>query len=115
MVFEGLLIHTFAVFRRVRASDGQGGWTEARVEVGSTKGRLRPIGASERTVADQQQAQVSHVLYTLAGVDVRRGDELEGAGVTVELIAVREPSMADHHYQIDCRQIQLEATEEVES
>lgn len=114
--FTALLTHTFTVSRRLRVSDGQGGWAEAWEEVITTvQGRLRPASASERTVADQQQARVTHVLYTAAGVDIMRGDLVEGAGTAVEVLAVREPSYADHHYEIDCRQTQQEGSVEAAS
>ncbi len=106
---------TFTVSRPTRTSDGQGGWARGYAEVGTVRGRLRPTSATERSVASQQQAQVSHVLYTSAEADVRRGDLVSGAGQTVEVIAVREPSHAGHHWEIDCREVQKEAEEEAGS
>jgi SPP1 family predicted phage head-tail adaptor len=113
-MINALFTHTFTVSRLSTASDGQGGWAQSRVDVGTILGRLRPTSASERTVAQQGQAQVSHVLYTSADADVQRGDLVTGAGKVVEVIAVREPSHMGHHLEVDCQEIQ-QASEEVGS
>ncbi len=107
-----LLIHTFAVYRPMRDSDGQGGWQQSLVELSELRGRLRPAGASERTVADQELRHISHVLYTEGGADIRRGDVVVGAGLEVVVQGVREPSRAGHHLEIDCLEVQREPAEE---
>ena len=112
---ESLFNHTFTVSRSTRISDGQGGWLLGYVEIGEIRGRLRPLGSSERVVADQQQAAISHVLYCSADSDIERGDLVSGAGKTVQVIAVREPSHAGHHYEIDCQEIQKEPETEAGS
>lgn len=96
----------FNLFRPGRVSDGQGGWREALVPAGTVRGRLRPASARERLAAQQAQAQISHVFYGSAGIDVRRGDRIEGAGKSVSVVAVREPSHAGHHVEIDCEEAQ---------
>jgi head-tail adaptor len=108
---ESLYTHTFTISRVVRSRDNQGGWSVGYTVVETAQGRLRPRGSSEQTVADQEQAKVSHVLYCAASVDVRRGDLVSGAGKVVEVIAVREPSQAGHHLECDCLEIQKEAEE----
>ncbi len=106
------LNHTFTVYRKERVDDGQGGWEESLVELATVAGRLRPASASERIVAQQEQRQLTHVLYTAGDVDVQRGDVVVGAGVEVEVQGVREPSRAGHHLEIDCIEIQWERGEE---
>lgn len=101
-----LFSHTFNVFRAGRVSDGQGGWTEGFVPVGTVRGRLRPATARERLVAQQLQAELSHVFYAGAAADVRRGDRVEGAGKAVLVVAVRDPSHAGHHIEADCQEVQ---------
>jgi len=113
--FLALLISTFTVSRPTRASDGQGGWLMAYVDVGTVAGRLRPASASERTAAQQEQSKISHVLYCAADVDVQRGDLVTGAGNTVEVLAVREPSHMGHHWELDCLETQKEPAAEVGS
>jgi len=115
MLIESLYTHTFMVSRPTRASDGQGGWLVDYVEIGEIRGRLRPLGSSERVTADQQQATISHVLYCSADSDMARGDLVSGAGKTVQVIAVREPSHARHHYEVDCSEIQKEPGSETGS
>lgn len=118
-LFEALLNHTFTVRRRERLSDGQGGWAIAYNEVGTVEGRLRPIGggerAGDRTPAAREEREIRHVLYVTADSDVQRGDQVEGDGVIVEVLGVREPSRAGHHLEIDCLERQYEATAELGS
>ena len=106
MTIATLFIDTFTVTRLSVVDDGQGGWSQTRTTVGTISGRLRPANATERTVAQQRQAQVSHVLYAAATADVQRGDYVIGAGKVVEVVAVREPSHMGHHLEIDCTEIQ---------
>jgi head-tail adaptor len=115
-MIEALYIHTLTVTRPTRTGDGQGGWTVTYETVGTIDGRLRPAGASEKTTADQEQAQVTHVLYCAADEDIQRGDLVMGTGLpVVEIIAVREPSYMGHHLECDCVEIQKEPAPEVGS
>lgn len=105
------LNNTFAVYRTVRTDDGQGGHNEALAHVGDIAGRLRPMSASERVDAEQTNVKMSHVLYCAATSDIARGDTVVGAGADLKVVAVREPSYAGHHYQVDCYQIVREPQE----
>lgn len=107
-VFEGLLNHEFDLERRQRAADGQGGSTVDYAPYGTVRGRIRPASSSEREQAALQQRQISHVFYCLAGEDVKRGDRLSLAALVVSVVAVREPSEAGEHYEIDCLETQVE-------
>jgi len=106
MTIESLFITTFTVSRLALVSDSQGGWSQGRTDAGTIAGRLRPASPTERTVAQQERAEISHVLYTTAEADIQRGDYVTGAGKVVEVIAVREPSHMGHHLEVDCREIQ---------
>jgi len=110
-VFTSLLNQTYTVSRRVRVSDGQGGWEIFYEEIGAVEGRLRPASGSEKEVAAQERREISHVLYVVADEDIERGDQVEGAGLVVEVLGIREPSQAGHHWEIDCLEIQLEKAE----
>ncbi len=112
MDIEALYIHTWTQTRKVRTADGQGGWTAAPVVIDTFPGRMRPASAAEKTVALQQQAEISHVFYCSPQRDVQRGDWLTGEGITVEVIAVREPSYIGHHLEVDCLAVQKEPVEE---
>lgn len=111
-VFESLRNNTFEVERRLRVSDGKGGWTIAYESVGTIEGRIRPTTLKERLVADSAEAQVSHVLYCLAGENVARGDRVTTGDLTVEVLGIREPSEAGEHWEIDCLERQDETVEE---
>lgn len=109
-----LFIHTLRHFRPTRTSDGQGGWAVAYQDLGTLTGRLRPASSSEQTVAAQEQARVTHVLYCAADEDVEREDLFSLAGRIVEVVAVREPSHLGHHLEVDCAEVQ-KPSQELES
>jgi len=111
-LFLLLLNHRFTISRRQLASDGQGGWAETWVVQGSAQGRMRPASAQEIEIARQLQREITHVLYVPAGTDIARGDLIEGGGITVEVLGVREPSLAAHHLQVDCHERQQRAQTE---
>lgn len=107
-VFESLRNNTFSVERRLRVSDGKGGWTIAYESAGTIEGRIRPTTLKERLVADSAEAQISHVLYCAADEDVARGDRVTVGDLTVEVLGIREPSEAGKHWEIDCLERQDE-------
>lgn len=121
MAFEGLLNNQFTISRRDRVSDGQGGWTIVWADVATVRGRIRPANSAERVVADKDEQQVTHVLYVVAGEDIARGDLVACLGpegvheLEVEVLGIREPSQAGHHWEIDCLERQPEVMGEIGS
>ena len=111
-VFESLLNHTFTVKRRRRSPDGQGGWSIDYVEIDPAQGRIRPASSREREIAQQEGREISHVLYVVAGSDIERGDRVIYSDLTVDVEAVREPSKAGEHLEIDCVERQVEVSTE---
>ena len=109
MSFASLLNNTFTVTRVTRTSDGAGGWTKSYTSVGSYKGRIRPASGQEREVAATLERQISHVLY-LECVDIERGDLVTCGDLSVEVMGIREPSLADHHLEVDCLERQREVS-----
>lgn len=107
-VFQSLLNHEFSVSRLSRVSDGQGGWTESLVPAGTLRGRMRPASSQEREAAALAERQISHVLYTLAGADIQRGDTVTLGALSVQVDAIREPSQAQEHIEVDCLERQVE-------
>jgi len=107
-LIDGLYISTFTHTRMSGTADGQGGWTQAAspVGTGNIQGRMRPATATERVMAVQRQAEISHVFYCNADEDVLREDVLTGEGRTWTVEAIREPSHAGHHLEIECLEIQ---------
>lgn len=116
-VFESLLNNTFTVSRRIRGSDGQGGWTIAYEDVGDIEGRLstRNVGDRDRMVADSDERQITHTLYCLAGENIARGDIVSIDDLELEVLGIREPSLASEHWEIDCLERQVEMAEELSS
>ena len=111
MTYASLLNNTFIVYRKERTFDGQGGWAESWAEVGSVAGRLRPVVGRESDTADQEQRVVTHVLYTLPAVNVQRCDMVVGAGTALDVLGIRDPSHAGHHWEIDCEEREKEPEE----
>jgi len=127
-VFESLLNKEYHVARKRRTPDGQGGWAIDYVEIDPIQGRMRPASSSEREVAMLEERVITHVFYCVAGKNIVRGDMvspgnliIDGANVVsasgevvVEIDAIREPSQADEHLEIDCRERQKEQSMEEE-
>ena len=109
-VFGSLLNNNFILSRRDRLPDGQGGWAIVWAPNGSTLGRIRPASSAEREAARQEQRAITHVLYMVHGTDILRGDRVECGDLTVDVQGIREPSKAGHHLEIDCLEVQHEAT-----
>lgn len=109
IVFQSLLNNTFTVERRERTSDGQGGWEISYASLGTVEGRIRPASGREREVAAAEERQLSHVLYVVASEDIARGDRVTCGDLVVEVLGVREPSLAGEHLEIDCLEVQVEA------
>ena len=109
-VFESLLNNTFTVERRTRTADGQGGWTIGYAAAGTVEGRIRPAGSVEREVAITEERQISHVLYVVAGEHIERGDRVTCGTLVVEVLGIREPSLAGKHLEIDCLERQVEVS-----
>jgi SPP1 family predicted phage head-tail adaptor len=112
-VFTSLLNHTFVVSRKVRLADGQGGYPFEHTSIDAQNGRLRPASSSEKEAAMREGREITHVLYTLAGANIQRGDQVTANGLTVDVLAIRNPSQANEHWEIDCKETQLETPEAV--
>ena len=82
---------------------------------GSAVGRIRPATSAEREVAKLERRDITHVLYVVHGTDIARGDRVECGDLTVDVQGIREPSKASHHLEIDCLEVQHEATVEAGS
>ncbi len=106
--FETLLNNTFTVSIKSRSPDGRGGWVVSWEEAGSVVGRMRPASATERLMAAQRQAEISNVLYVDANEAIQRGNRVSDGERVWEVVAIREPSLAGHHLEIECQEVQLE-------
>jgi SPP1 family predicted phage head-tail adaptor len=113
IVFQSLLNNTGTDYRRRRAPDGQGGWSIDYVDNGASNCRIRPASSAEREVAMSEERQITHVLYVEYGTDILRGDRYLVDGLLVEVDAIREPSKANEHLEIDCLERQQEDGEPI--
>lgn len=110
-VFTSLLNNTFTVSRRRRSPDGRGGWIIDYNPVSTMAGRIRPANSREREAAQREEREITHVLYVVHGEDIERGDRVVCGDLTVDVLAIREPSKASKHFEIDCRERQPEESD----
>lgn len=91
-----------------RSPNGSGGWEESFVDSSSVTGRMSPNSSREQDVADKERSEITHTFYTTWPSDVDRRDRLTLGLETFEVLAVREPSLAGEHVEVDCRLLQYE-------
>lgn len=108
MSIQQMFNQTLASQRKNRVRDGAGGWTESLTpHLSGVACASRPAGRKEELLAAQLQATVSHVVYTLATVDVKRDDELAlSGGLQLRVLVVLEPGDRNEHYEIMCEAAQ---------
>lgn len=114
-VFLGLMNRQFSVYRIERTSNNAGGWPETEASLGVITGRLRPITAKEKVVANSEDRETTHILYVpysnpkageLDGNEIKRGDLVLYGDLKIEVLGVRDPSLAHEHLEIDCVQME---------
>ncbi|MGW1127459.1 head-tail adaptor protein [Streptomyces sp. NPDC002526] len=86
------LNRTLQVWRPTTTEDGYGGEDVTLVRQGDVGGKVDQPSPTDQTVAQQAGAVCTHSIYLLPTADVRRGDELRGAGQTFAVHAVIQPS-----------------------
>jgi head-tail adaptor len=111
----GHLTHTLlTVHRPTSTDDGMGGQTVTFSEVGNIRAQVNQPTAEERMLAQQAGVELSHVLHAVAGVDVRRGDELAGdlpSGVAADhrlRVAAVVSNSRSTYTRIECEVVQVE-------
>lgn len=106
-----LLNETFTIERPTRSDDGTGGWSESNTTIGDVAMRVRPTTVREREQlsGETHESQVTHIAYSQTSADIVRGDELVGRGQRLVVVAVKEPSVTGHHYNIEAREVQRAA------
>src|SRR5438128_4088256 len=111
-----LFNHDFIVARVTRLEDGQGGYTLEFADLPGMpiRGVLTPATSTERLIAAQQQARVTHTFYCLP-TDIARGDQVRVADASpsglpypvVYVVDVRNPNLLDHHLEISVEEKQV--------
>ncbi|MFC4494069.1 head-tail adaptor protein [Streptomyces ovatisporus] len=102
-----LLNSTVEIWREQRVDDGGGGWETSWSLLASVRARLSQPSAGDRQAAlqaqaDQAMSRLTHVVYIEPGTDVRFGDQLRRAGLTLLVLSVYEPSGAGTYLRLDC-------------
>jgi head-tail adaptor len=106
--FTSLLISSFIVKRNTETADGYGGRTQSLGTIGTYAGRLSLKGSSNENVrADQFEGKYTYELFLEVAANVQRDDIVTGEGHTLRVIFVREPSQMNHHYEVDCEELEL--------
>ena len=100
-----LLNSTATIGRASRASDSQGGHARSypTIKTGA-RCRIRPLSASERTVAEREEVQATHRVYFLPDEDVQRADQLTIGSTIYSVVFPRQPSETGHHQEVDVRE-----------
>lgn len=110
-IFLRLMNRKFQIYRIERVSNNAGGWPEMEVLFGTISGRLRPVNAKEKVVANSEDRETTHILYVpyvnptvgeLNGSEIQRGDLVVYEDLKVEVLGVNDPSLAHQHLEIDC-------------
>jgi head-tail adaptor len=73
-----LTLTLLTVHRPSTVADGIGGTTVTYSQVGEIKAQVSQPTTEERMLAQQAGANLTHIVHTTEGADVRRGDELGG-------------------------------------
>jgi SPP1 family predicted phage head-tail adaptor len=101
---------TLTVFRPAAADDGAGGQTVTFGEAGEVRAQVSQPTAEERATAQQFGANLTHLVHTTYGADVRRGDELDGdlpsaTGERLRVFAVVSDSRSTYK-RLECEAVQ---------
>jgi SPP1 family predicted phage head-tail adaptor len=112
-LFQASLNNIGQIYKRLRTPDGQGGWAISYIAGDVANCRMRPANSAERTVAQQEQRKITHVLYVELDTDIERGDRFAVDGITVDVDALRKPSRENNwlsmeHLEMDCLEVQQE-------
>lgn len=98
------------VWREGRVPDGMGGSPTGFAKLGDVRCRLSQPSATERVVAAQNGADLSHIVYLPTTADVQRGDELRQPGRAFKVLATYEPSEPGTYLRADCKVRQVSTT-----
>lgn len=116
---ERLFFHDYKVERKSYNPDGKGNFVFEWEEVQKNIGVLRRTSMSERIIADQFNPNLSHILYTKADANIKA--ETDRIIFTFDkekayfVIGIRNPSLMDHHLEINLEEMTLDDIKESEN
>lgn len=97
-----------SVSRPARTHDTQGGFIDAPPTLveSAMRCRISPASATERTIAQRDEAYLTHVLFCDEGEQIQRGDLIQetSTGRDFTVLHIRPPSRRGHHSEIDLEQ-----------
>ncbi|WP_435610683.1 head-tail adaptor protein [Streptomyces sp. C10-9-1] len=102
-----LLTRELEVRRPTLTPDGLGGQEVTYPTTGTVRAKVDQPAASERILADRAGSEHTHTVYLLPTADVRRGDQLHGAGQQLRVLHTVAPSTA-RYLRAECQLIQRE-------
>ena len=91
---EYLMTDEVEIKRPTRVSDGEGGYTNTRATVETTKGRYQTASARELEIASHLANAVEGTITLPFGTDVRDTDQLVRAGITYNVSGILKSSDA---------------------
>ena len=99
-VIPELLRHSLAVTRRVRTTDGQGGFTEVYTSIGNWFAAIRPATAQERESATRMEVDLTHMATMQSAAAIQRNDRVawtdELGSHTADVDAVTIPDASEY-------------------
>lgn len=98
------------VWRTTRAADGMGGWETAESLVGTARCRISQPSATERTLAAQSTARLTHVIYAEADANIRREDLLRQGAREFRVVDTFEPSVPGTYLRVNCEEVQTDGS-----
>lgn len=109
-----LLNLSLEVYRPEQTADGRGGVSvEYVLQAEEIRAMIAQPSLAERIAAEQAGVKLTHVVYTTHGVDVTRGDELDGDGIPFEaatrlrVLGATSNSRATY-LRLECEAVQAE-------
>lgn len=96
------------VKRFTRSSDGQGGFVAgAPSTVATYRGRIARARASERRIASQESAEITHYVILPGSANVRREDTIEQLGASYEVKDVYATRGIPRKMQVYLKSVQV--------
>ncbi len=101
-----LLNTSVTVYRATYTDDGRGGRIKTMTSQGARRAKVDQPSATERAVAAQEGATLTHVVHMAYGADVQRGDELDTGGTRrLRVLDVVSNSRATYD-RLECQVVQ---------
>ena len=99
---------TASIYSKSRTDDMQGGWIIDYGVIGTTKVRVSVLSGVEKQYAGETDRRITHKVYANPDSNIVRGNKLVIGNLSLEVLDVKEPSLANHHIEIDCIEWQSE-------